>query len=666
MKLLFGLLFSIFFYYPVFSQDPTLDQKVNDLKEQISVSQKGEKLILIDSLARLVEFNEDYNYSILANETIDLGIKLDSISRAIRMAADQIFYQANIINKPQKALDLYKEYLKKIPNLDDYSISANLHLYAGDAYNTFGDYSKALEKYQQSLEISKKVDNQSRIAIALYRSGFCKGAMGNFAAASKDLSESYLIYAALEDTLNMINSKNSLSILYSQNQFFEEAAKERQEAIALSSSGVGELTNIYYNAAADAREQGNLEGWINNMEQALAESEKSIYKDFFQPNILNNLVIAYANANNINKAESYLKRVESNPEKYANGQAEDYYIEARKNLAFAKGNYKEALALGLEHLNRKKTEESFVEIYNAENFIAQAYQKLGNSNQANIHKNEYYRIKDSVSTAQKVKALAYYQTLYETEKKDSKIKEQESSLELLEAKSKVRNQWFIIAAILTALLFIVFYLNSRFKAKIAKQKTVQALRTKISADLHDDVGSLLTGLAMQSEILGKKAPKNISEKLNRVSELSRSAMLQMRDAVWVMDARKDNWESLIDRINEFASENLGMKELKYILNHTNVSNQDAIEGVKRQHLYLVVKEAIANILKHSNADKVEIDLHRNKNEISLVVKDNGTNIKGKPIAGLGISNIKKRITELQGKLKIETEKGYKIAINLPA
>ncbi len=527
------------------------------------------------------------------------------------------------------------------------------------------DSIEALDLYQKSLSISTIAGRQDRIAVALRRSGFTKGNIGEFAEASKELNKSHTIYTTLKDTLNMINCKNELSILYSQNHFWEEAAKEREEAIKLSTKDDGSLYSIYYNAAADAREQEDIAGWIFNMEKSLEESEKTLYKEFIQPNIYNNLVIAYSSDNNLTKAEQYLKIIESNPEKYTTGTSEDYYIEAQKNLAFAKANYPKALELGKKHLQRKRDQQSFVEIYNAENFLAKTYQKLGNLPLANIHKNEYYRIKDSVSTSQKVKALSYYQTLYETYKKDSKIKEQESSLELLETKSRVRTQWFIIAAILGGLGFIILYLNSQFKQKIAKQKAVEKLRVKISADLHDDVGSLLTGLAMQSEILGKNAPENISEKLDRVSELSRSAMLKMRDAVWVMDARKDNWQSLVDRINEFASEHLGAKELSYNLNPSNLSNEEEIEGSIRQHLYLVAKEAIANIIKHSNADKVDINLYKTKNEISLTIKDNGI-VDTQGTAGLGVSNMERRIEELSGKLDITITDGYQIAVKIPA
>ena len=647
------------------SQETDLDRKVQSLKTKISISQKGEKLILLDSLAHLVEFNEDYSYSTLAEETIALGIEIDSIWYATRMAADVLFYQINVLNKPNVGLEMYQEYLEKIPGLEKEDITANLHLYAGDAYTNLGDSKNAIDLYQKSLEITREAGHKGRMGVSLLRSGYAKGILGEFAEASQEISKAYQLFSGIQDTVNMINCKNSLSILYSQNSFFKEADKERQEAIKLNNKDDGSLYGVYYNAAADAREQGDTEGWISNMEKSLEVSKKSLYKEQIQPNILNNLVIAHANNNDIKKAELYLKRIEANPEKYTTGPAEDFYIEAKKNLAFAKADYLKALELGKKHLDRKKTEDSFVEIYNAENFLAKTYQKLGDKNQANIHKNEYYRIKDSISTSQKVKALSYYQTLYETEKKDSKIKEQESTLELLETKSRVRNQWFIIAAILGILGFIIFYLNTKFKEKVAKQKAVEKLRNKISADLHDDVGSLLTGLAMQSEILGKNAPENISAKLERVSDLSRSAMLKMRDAVWVMDARKDNWQSLVDRINEFASENLGAKELSYKLNQENKSNEEEIEGATRQHLYLIVKEAIANIIKHSNANSVNIDMTKNKHEIALSIKDNGK-VEQQGTAGLGVSNMKQRIIELNGQLDINTHDGYEVLIKIPA
>lgn len=649
----------------LFSQETELDKTVQSLKTKISISQKGEKLVLLDSLAHLVEFNENYDYSTLAEETITLGIEIDSIWRATRMAADVLFYEINVRNNAEKGLQLYEEFLTRIPNLENHNITANLHLYAGDGYNQLGEFKKAVGLFQKSLVITREAGHTDRIATSLYRSGYTRAYLGEFAKASQEISEAYQLFSGVKDTVNMINCKNSLSILYSQNSFFKEAEKERQEAIKLSNKDDGSLYGVYYNAAADAREQGDIEGWIANMEKSLEVSEKSLYKEQIQPNILNNLVIAHANNNDIKKAESYLKRVESNPEKYTTGTAEDYYIEARKNLAFAKANYSEALQLGIDHLNRKKIEQSYVEIYNAENFLANTYEKLGKIDLSNIHKNEYYRIKDSVSTSQKVKALSYFQTLYETEKKEATIKEQENNLELLETKSRVRNQWFIIAAITALLGFIIYYLNSKFKQKTEQQKAVDKLRTKISADLHDDVGSLLTGLAMQSEIIGKNAPENISTKLERVSELSRSAMLKMRDAVWVMDARKDNWQSLVDRINEFASENLGARELNYKLKQENKTNEEEIEGATRQHLYLIVKEAVANIIKHSNANAVSIDMTKSKQEIALSIKDNGK-VEKQGTAGLGVSNMKQRILELKGQLDISISDGFEILIKIPA
>lgn len=594
-KIIVRILTVLMSFY-TYGQTSNIAEQVSKIKTELAQSEKGEKLILLDSIARLVEFDEDYGYTELANETVTLALELDSLRIATRMVADQMFYQVNILNKPTYGLEIYESFIGKADALKDYSTRANLHLYAGDAYKKLGDYDQAIKKYEIALNMGEMANNPNRIAIAIYRLGFTKGHKGEFASASKDLSKAYTMYTSLKDTVNMINCKNALSILYSQNLFYEEAEKEREEAIKLSTKDDGSLYTVYYNAGADAREQGNIEDWILNLKKSFAESEKTIYKDVLQPNILNNLVIAHATANDINKAEEYLKIIESNPDKYTTGIAEDYYIEARKNLALAKKNYDEAISLEKEHLQRKKNEQSFVENYNAENFLAKVYYKIGDTNTANIHKNEYYRIKDSVSSAQKIKSLIYYQTLYETEKRDATIALQKANIVLLDEKNTVRNLWFLIIAIAAGVLFTLFFIRNRYKQKLQRRVAIEQLKTKISTDLHDDVGSVLTGLAMQSELIERQVPEENKEQLRKVSSLSRAAMLQMRDAVWAMDARKDNWNSLTDRIKEFASENLQTKEIKCNIQTTGIDQTQELPGAIRQNLYLITKEAIANVL----------------------------------------------------------------------
>lgn len=223
-----------------------------------------------------------------------------------------------------------------------------------------------------------------------------------------------------------------------------------------------------------------------------------------------------------------------------------------------------------------------------------------------------------------------------------------------------RTWWFFI--LVGLLLALLIYALTRYYYQLKfKQKTeIDNIRTKISIDLHDDVGSILTGLSMQSEILEQKATKEDKAKLHRMSELSRSAMLRMRDAVWAMDSRKNNWESLIDRMNEFAAETLELKSIEYYIKHHNITLDKSITNIMRQNLYLIYKEAVTNIIKHSDANYVAIELNEHHGQVELLIKDNGS-IKPKfSTSGLGLSNMKHRADQINCNLEIKKEQGFTI------
>lgn len=457
-----------------------------------------------------------------------------------------------------------------------------------------------------------------------------------------------------------------MSILYSQNQFYDEAQQERNESMKLIPENDPIHLGNHINAATDYREQGKNKQYLKALKKGIEVAKKSTYFDFYQPRLYSSLVMAYIKNDSLDAAKRNFAIMESDKEKFASGPFYDDYLEAKKNIKLASKNYEDALALAQEHLQIKKSKESFVELYNAEKFLAEVYKAKGDENNANIHINNYYKIKDSINNVQKVKSLSYYQTLYETEKRDNTIKEQQKNIALLAIKDKVRNQQLIAVIILTVLgvFFFIFYKNS--KQKLQRKIAIERLRTQISADLHDDVGSLLTGLSMQTELLARQVPETQKLKLERVSNISKEAMLKMRDAVWAMDARKDNWQSLTDRMNEFAAETLQIKNIDYSLNTGNVKLSKAMQGAVRQNLYLIFKEALANILKHSNATMVNVEIKKNKNTFILAIADNGSSIKELSKAGQGLTNMTLRATQLSGTLAYKNDNGFMITVTIPA
>jgi len=241
--------------------------------------------------------------------------------------------------------------------------------------------------------------------------------------------------------------------------------------------------------------------------------------------------------------------------------------------------------------------------------------------------------------------------------------------------------WFRLLVLASVALLVFGISYAIFQTQLERRLAVERLRTKISSDLHDDVGSILTGLAMQSEILSHTT-SNEKEKnrIDRIGEMSRSAMSRMRDTVWVLDARKDNWGSLKARMQEFLGETLEEKDIACNITFTNLDLEENIASDFRQTFYLIFKEAITNIIKHSNASKVNISLTgfhakggqgspndtttntRGKSITEMRIHDNGTKISKKVSAGLGLSNMQLRAKRIGAQLAIERGDGFCIIL----
>ncbi|WP_169315675.1 sensor histidine kinase [Haliscomenobacter hydrossis] len=226
-----------------------------------------------------------------------------------------------------------------------------------------------------------------------------------------------------------------------------------------------------------------------------------------------------------------------------------------------------------------------------------------------------------------------------------------------------RTWWFYALCIAT----ITATAYGIFTYRLQQALKIERIRVRISSDLHDDVGTILSGLAMQSEILELTAPEPSKPKLQRISELSRSAMSRMRDTVWAIDARKDKLENLIDRMREHAEETLTPKDILLDLQVDQLAMHKNVSSPIRQALYLIYKEAITNIAKHSTADKVSVKLQKLGNQgLEMTIHDNGqVKIKDYKTTGSGLANMRMRAEQIGATFQVDTTNGFLISIQLP-
>ena len=239
--------------------------------------------------------------------------------------------------------------------------------------------------------------------------------------------------------------------------------------------------------------------------------------------------------------------------------------------------------------------------------------------------------------------------------------------QILKLKILVRPPWWETWwAYLIYILGISGILYGIYLYRLRQVMKYQRLRTKISSDLHDDVGSILTAVAMQTEILGWTLSKDDAKRADKISSLNRTAIERMRDTVWAIDARKDNVASLLDRMNDFIFEISESAPFTINFHHNKIKNELKIPPNVRQNIYLVFKEALNNAIKHSNGNEVIIQLYKKRKNIFLSIKDNGKVDKSQiKKSGLGLANMTNRAAALKADFQILTESGFEIRCNIP-
>ncbi|MBF8455953.1 sensor histidine kinase [Kaistella sp. G5-32] len=230
--------------------------------------------------------------------------------------------------------------------------------------------------------------------------------------------------------------------------------------------------------------------------------------------------------------------------------------------------------------------------------------------------------------------------------------------------------WIINSILITGLLF---YLYNRRKYTLQKRKFRQKLelehqRNKITADLHDDLGASLSSLQINSAVVQKLFDKNPAEAkkiLKKIESQAKGISENIGDIIWSLKPSKDEFMSLSTRIKKITSEILGSSNIKYKIKIDELINEEINDFSARKNIILICKEALNNILKHSDSTKAELSIEKNETHFRLQISDNGTGFKNSENGGNGLTNMKKRAEELGAKFEISINNGTSIIIDIP-
>jgi len=232
--------------------------------------------------------------------------------------------------------------------------------------------------------------------------------------------------------------------------------------------------------------------------------------------------------------------------------------------------------------------------------------------------------------------------------------------------------WFWPSIVIYILLIfgVGFYLF--FIYDLRQKLKLQHIRNQIASDLHDEVGSNLNSIAIFIELLRKRI---IIEKpdllpiMDKISDNSEETVLLMRDTVWAINPENDSTEKLFERMRAFGVEILTAKGISFDFELLIDIKKDVFSMEQRRNIYLIYKEAINNIAKHSYATQASCKVLLHQGQIKINVSDNGNGFDfNQTFEGNGLKNFKLRSQDddlrvaVSSRLEVGTEVLIEVAV----
>ncbi len=224
----------------------------------------------------------------------------------------------------------------------------------------------------------------------------------------------------------------------------------------------------------------------------------------------------------------------------------------------------------------------------------------------------------------------------------------------------------MIAVLLISLIIIVRFISTRKLRKqlafIEQQREIENIRSRISRDIHDEIGSGLTrisvlGEMMKTDITNKK--ENVSTTINKIIASSREITGNLSEIVWTINPQYDNLQSLLSYMRNYINKCFEDSSIECtIIFPSKVSPIQIHPDIKR-NIFLVLKESLNNIMKHSKAKNVAISFEINEKKFKLTIADDGIGFmeNNKNEFGNGIKNIQTRMNDIKASCKIISTPG---------
>jgi signal transduction histidine kinase len=578
-----------------------------------------------------------------------------------------------------------------------------------------GNYKDALNYLQQSKSLAKQLDFKAGQATSLNLKGTLYLRQNDYAIALKCYREALKIRIELHDKHGIADIKSNLGIIQSEQGRYDKALKEYFEACKLresindkfgSASSEINIGNIfflqnnypkaltYYSKSLTTMRKlkRNYEialllnniGLIYSTQKKYAKSleclleclevVRKINDEDGEGNVLNLIGEVYSHQGYYDKALKYYE--ESIPifERLNNKRALAESYALLGNIYDSLHNSKKATAYFNNQLSIATSIGSRKNIREANLNLSNQYKRMGDFEKAYRYYLAYENMKDSMFNETSTKLINEVEAKYENEKKQKKIKlllkeNQIKQLDIDRGKNKLYASLLGIVSLIVTGFFLYQWNQSRNRQKLYREILAQKeIKTKaiieaqeteqmrIAKDLHDGVGQLLTGLKLgwQNIINDLKTHETpVKNKIISSAIILNEAANEVRSISHQMMPRALSESGLVVAIEDMLNTSLKHTSIQFNFEHSNITERFSKET--EITIFRIAQELVSNILKHSAASIVTLQLFKTNGQLILFVEDNGKGFKFDELEqkGLGLMNIITRAKLLGGEANYE-------------
>jgi len=239
--------------------------------------------------------------------------------------------------------------------------------------------------------------------------------------------------------------------------------------------------------------------------------------------------------------------------------------------------------------------------------------------------------------------------------------------------SFVQTAWFPASLALSgaslACSIVMFRLRWQRRSLTAEHSAALAEeRARIAQDLHDDLGTALTGVALQLDAQRRDSgvSAGLDDRLATMASRVRALAARMREVVWAVNPQCDSVSSLAGFLEQQAALLLTPAGIEPRLEFPEEVPERALDSQTRHHLALAVREALTNVVRHSGASETRLSLHLEPDSVWIEIADNGRGFVPDQVAdhGQGLRNIRHRLQKVSGECEIRSQPGQGTQIQM--